>query len=100
VVHHGGAGTTAAALRAGVPSAVIPHTADQFTWGRRVYELGVGAKPLPRKRLTVDKLSAAIEAALSEEIKHNARDMGVKIQSENGVWEAVNIIAGVIGISS
>ena len=100
IVHHGGAGTTAAALRAGVPSAIIPHTADQFTWGRRVYELGVGAKPLPRKRLSVDKLSAAIEAALSEEIKHNARDMGVKIQSENGVWEAVNIIAGVIGISS
>ena len=100
VVHHGGAGTTAAALRAGVPSAVIPHTADQFTWGRRVYELGVGAKPLPRKRLSAEKLAQAIDAALSEEIKRNAKDLGVKIQSENGVREAVNIIAGVIGISS
>ena len=97
IVHHGGAGTTAATLRAGVPSAVIPHTADQFTWGRRVYELGVGAKPLPRKRLSAEKLAQAIDVALSEEIKRNARDMGVKIQSEDGVWEAVNVIVDRIG---
>lgn len=49
VVHHGGAGTTAAGLRAGVPSILIPHANDQFAWGRRVHELGAGAKPIPRK---------------------------------------------------
>jgi len=100
IVHHGGAGTTAAALRAGVPSAIIPHTADQFTWGRRVYELGVGAKPLPRKKITVDKLLVAIEAALTDEIKCNARELGVKIQNENGVREAMNVIADLVGVSS
>ena len=60
VVHHGGAGTTAAGLRAGVPSIIIPHGNDQFAWGRRVYELGVGPKPVPRKKLTTEKLSDAI----------------------------------------
>jgi sterol 3beta-glucosyltransferase len=100
VVHHGGAGTTAAAMRAGVPSAVIPHTADQFTWGRRVYELGVGAKPLPRKRLSAEKLAQAIDAALASETRKKAGDLGRKIQCENGVQAAAKIIVDVIRISS
>jgi len=99
VVHHGGAGTTAAALRAGVPSAVIPHTADQFTWGRRVYELGAGAKPLPRKRLSAEKLAQAIDAALANETRKKAGDLGRKIQCENGVQAAVKIIVDVIETS-
>ncbi len=69
VVHHGGAGTTAAGLRAGVPSIVIPSGNDQFAWGRRVYELGVGAQPIPRKKLTAEKLSAAITYALQPQAK-------------------------------
>ena len=52
VVHHGGAGTTAACLRAGVPSLVIPFMADQSFWGRRVYALGVGPMPIPHNRLS------------------------------------------------
>ncbi len=56
VVHHGGAGTTAAGLRAGVPSIIIPFFADQPFWGERVAALGVGPKPIPRKKLTAEKL--------------------------------------------
>jgi len=57
VVHHGGAGTTAAGLRAGVPSIVIPFFGDQPFWGQRVQDLGVGPAPIPRQKLTVDRLA-------------------------------------------
>ena len=57
VVHHGGAGTTAAGLRAGKPTLVVAHLADQPYWGRRVHELGVGAKPIKRQKLTVEALA-------------------------------------------
>ena len=92
VVHHGGAGTTAACLGAGVPGIIIPHGNDQFAWGRRVYELGVSSKPIPRKNLTAEKLSNAIDFVLSKEIKENARNLGIKIQSENGSAKAAEII--------
>jgi sterol 3beta-glucosyltransferase len=66
VIHHGGAGTTAAGLRAGVPGIIIPFSNDQFAWGRRVYELGVGSKPIPRKNLTAEKLADAIKFVLTK----------------------------------
>ncbi len=93
VVHHGGAGTTAAGLRAGVPSVIIPHSNDQFAWGKRVYELGVGAKPIPRKQLTAAKLSAAITFALKEEVKAEAQALGAKIQQEKGLEVAAKLIS-------
>ncbi|MGL4608331.1 MAG: glycosyltransferase [Trueperaceae bacterium] len=92
VVHHGGAGTTAAGLRAGVPNIVIPHALDQFAWGQRVYELGVGPKPVPKKKLSVDRLSEAIQQALNPEKQKAAKQLGQKIQSENGNDVAVDII--------
>ena len=94
VVHHGGAGTTAAGLRAGVPGIVIPHANDQFAWGRRVYELGVGAKSIPKKKLTAENLAAAIQFALRQDIRAAARELGAKIQTENGVGAAAKIILG------
>ena len=96
VANHGGAGTTAAGLRAGIPSIVIPHSNDQFAWGRRVYELGVGSKPIPRKKLTAEKLSDAIKLVLTKEIKDKAKNLGMKIQSENGAATAAMIIANCL----
>lgn len=96
VVHHGGAGTTAAGLRAGVPSIIIPSGNDQFAWGRRVYELGVGAKPIPRKNLSAEKLSQAIQFALTNEIKNKAQELGEKIRSENGAATAARIITDCV----
>jgi sterol 3beta-glucosyltransferase len=93
VVHHGGAGTTAAGLRSGVPSIIIPHANDQFAWGRRVYELGVGAKPIPRKQLTAEKLAAAITHVSTKAVKDAAKALGEKIQSENGAKTAAKAIA-------
>jgi sterol 3beta-glucosyltransferase len=92
VVHHGGAGTTAAGLRSGVPSIVIPHANDQFAWGQRVYELGVGAKPIPRKKLTAEKLAASITYVSTKAVKYAAKELGEKIQSENGAEMAAKAI--------
>lgn len=95
VVHHGGAGTTAAGLRAGVPEVIIPHGTDQFAWGRRVYELGVGTKPIPRKDLSVERLATAIDTALRDEVRSTARELGARIRAENGAETAARIISNM-----
>jgi sterol 3beta-glucosyltransferase len=92
VVHHGGAGTTAAGLNAGKPTVIIPHSADQPAWGKRVYELGVGAKPIPKAKLTAVKLADAINEALNPKIVENAERLGNNLRKENGVETATQII--------
>jgi sterol 3beta-glucosyltransferase len=96
VVHHGGAGTTAAGLRAGVPSIVVTYGNDTLAWGRRVSELGVGPRAIPRKRLSVDALSGAILASESESMKCAASELGKKIRAENGAEEAARVIFGIL----
>lgn len=93
VVHHGGAGTTAAGLRAGVPSVIVPFFGDQPYWGGRVAALGAGPAPIPRQRLTVERLAAAIEQAVNDrEMRQRAADLGAAIRAEDGVACAVATI--------
>ena len=93
VVHHGGAGTTAAGLRAGIPSIVIPFFGDQPFWGQRVAELGVGPKPIPRRKLTVERLAQAIHEAVTDQtMRQRAADLGSRIQAEDGIAEAVAVV--------
>ncbi|HRZ96986.1 MAG TPA: glycosyltransferase [Paludibacter sp.] len=92
VIHHGGAGTTAAGLTAGKPSIIIPHMADQPAWGQRIYELGVGSKPISKKNLSVDNLSQAILFALQPNIVGAANQLGQLMRMENGNEKAINII--------
>jgi len=93
VVHHGGAGTTGAGLRAGRPSVIVPFFGDQPFWARTVYSLGVGPKPVPKKKLTAVKLAAAIsEAVTNAEIQRKAQAIKARISQENGVANAVAII--------
>jgi len=96
VIHHGGAGTTAAGLRAGVPNIVIPHSNDQFAWARRVHELGAGPQPIPRKKLTSPGLVAAIDSALARPVQMAAQELGTKIRSERGAETAARIIDGCL----
>jgi UDP:flavonoid glycosyltransferase YjiC (YdhE family) len=92
VVHHGGSGTTAAGLRAGVPSILTPFFADQPFWAQRVYELGVGPAPIPHKKLTAEKLAAAITRATEDEgIRTRAAELGRAIRAEDGVGRAAAI---------
>jgi sterol 3beta-glucosyltransferase len=93
VVHHGGAGTTAAGLHAGKPTLVVPHMADQPFWGRRVYELEVGVKPLPRHKLTVDRLAERLEKLVADgRIRDGAAALSEKLRAERGVEAAVKAI--------
>lgn len=93
VVHHGGAGTTGAGLRAGIPSVITPFFGDQPFWGHKVYELGVGPKPIPRRRLTAENLAEAIRRAMSDTImRESASSLGERIRAENGVAQAVRVI--------
>jgi UDP:flavonoid glycosyltransferase YjiC (YdhE family) len=93
VVHHGGAGTTAHGLRAGIPSVVIPFFGDQPFWRQRVATLWVRPEPVPRKKLTVKRLPQAIEAAVGDPaMRQRAADLGARIRAEDGIARAVTVV--------
>jgi sterol 3beta-glucosyltransferase len=92
VCHHGGAGTTSAGFKAGVPSIIIPFANDQHAWAHRAYDLGVGSKPISIKQLTSDNLAAAINYALQPEIIANAKTLSKNIATENGARECAKVI--------
>jgi sterol 3beta-glucosyltransferase len=96
VVHHGGCGTTAAALRAGVPSVVIPLGFDQPYWARRVAALGVGPPPIRRRNLSADGLAAAIVQAVGDPVmRSTAATLGTVLRAERGVEAAVDVVTRV-----
>jgi len=84
VVHHGGAGTTAAGIACGKPTVVVPFFGDQPFWGSMVAKAGAGPQPIPYKHLTADGLAKAILEALKPEALQKAQDLGAKISSEKG----------------
>ena len=96
VVHHGGAGTTAAGLRAGRPTVICPFFGDQPFWGGRIYALGAGPEPIPQKKLTVEKLANALRTVASNvAIREKAESLGERIRREDGVSNAIALIEGV-----
>jgi sterol 3beta-glucosyltransferase len=92
VIHHGGAGTTSAGLRAGIPSIIIPFTADQPFWGRRVHAIGAGSDPILVKNLSVEKLTRAMAEVDTDIVRKRAHIVGQKIRSEDGIHCAVKLI--------
>ena len=97
VVHHGGAGTTAAGLRAGKPTLICPFMADQPFWGGLVEHLGVGPAPIGQRHLTADRLAAAITTAVhNETMQQRAAELGQKIRAEDGVARAAEIIGATL----
>jgi UDP:flavonoid glycosyltransferase YjiC (YdhE family) len=94
VVHHGGAGTTAAGLRSGIPSILTPYAADQFFWAGRVEQLGVGPKTVSYHALTAGKLEEMIRQTTTDlGMREKAAAFGRRIEAENGVERAVEYIA-------
>ena len=92
-VIHGGSGSTGMALRAGIPTLVVPFVMDQFFWGKRVAELGVGPPPIPFKHLDEEKLAAAFDTMINDaEMQRRAMSLGVQIRAEDGVARAIEII--------
>jgi vancomycin aglycone glucosyltransferase len=86
VVHHGGSGTTATAARAGVPQIITPQVLDQFRWGARVFELGIGPRPLPMRTLSSERLSEAIRQAVdSHDMRARARVVAAELADADGI---------------
>jgi sterol 3beta-glucosyltransferase len=92
VIHHGGAGTTGAGLRAGIPNIIIPHAADQPFWGKRVAAIGAGPQPISVEKLSEETLAAALHLANSDSLRSLSAAIGRQIRSEDGVAAAVRVI--------
>jgi sterol 3beta-glucosyltransferase len=93
VVHHGGAGTTGAAVRSGVPSMVVPLGFDQQFWGTRLHLLGVSPPPIKRRDLTVDNLAAAITQMRTDTAMRDAASaLGAQVRAEDGTGVALERI--------
>lgn len=92
VVHHGGAGTTATGLSAGKPTVIVPFFGDQFFWGDLVHRAGAGPEPIPARLLEPASLAAAIKEALEEAVTNRAREIGTRINEEQGAENAVRHI--------
>ena len=93
VMHHGGAGSTAAGLRAGRPTIICPFFGDQPFWGAVVHGLGAGPRPIPRKRFAVPVLADALrEATTSALMQAQAANLGTAIARENGVAAAIAVL--------
>lgn len=89
VVHHGGAGTTAAGLKAACPTTIVPFFGDQAFWGDRVHARGVGPLPIPAEQFSLEKLVHAIRYMMENEVKQRAIDVADAMKDENGVEGAV-----------
>jgi UDP:flavonoid glycosyltransferase YjiC (YdhE family) len=94
VMHHGGAGVTTNATRAGVPQIVVPHGLDQFFWGEALHQKGVGSKPVARKEITVDNVSERIDYILKnkERLDRNVKEIATQLNQEDGLSVAVDEI--------
>ena len=96
-VHHGGAGTTTAAARAGVPQVILPHILDQFYWAQRIEVLGLGPRALPVELITADILADRLDAALNDAgIRKRAAALGPAMAARNGSHAAVDHIERLV----
>ena len=97
MIHHGGAGTTAAVMSAGVPSAVVWFLGDQPTWGKRIARLGVGTSPVRFSRFSASWLDRTLQRLTSDlQIKARAAELGARIRAEDGLGQAVAAIEQVL----
>ncbi|WP_151983228.1 glycosyltransferase [Rhizobium sp. EC-SD404] len=93
-IHHGGAGTTAASLRAGLPTQIIPFFGDQPFWGRRVAALGAGPAPLNRRTLSAGIIANALVAMDGPAMRSRAKALGAAIESDRGIEAAIEFLEG------
>ncbi|HEY3684714.1 MAG TPA: glycosyltransferase [Streptosporangiaceae bacterium] len=97
IVHHGGSGTTAAALASGRPQVVCPFVADQPFWARRTHAAGVAPEPRPQCHLTPDGLAGAIRQVRTDDVmRRRATELGERIRAEDGAATAVRVLEQIL----
>lgn len=93
IVHHGGAGTTSSAARAGIPQVTTPHVLDQYYWTNRIKSLGIGPGGIKKRKFNVKNLTKIISQALnSSDIKQKAKLLGEALSDRNGVMQLADEI--------
>ncbi|WKG05057.1 glycosyltransferase [Mycolicibacterium sp. HK-90] len=102
VVHHCGAGTAAAGLRAGVPTVAVPAGyGDQPFWARRLFEFGVGPRPIPQRRLSAENLGAAIHETLANyDYRARAAALAARLGAEDGAGRVLDAVEAALSIQS
>ncbi len=96
-IHHGGAGTTAEAARAGIPQAIVPHFSDQYFWGERIRRGGLGPAPVPIEDLTAERLASMIKALLSTpSMREAARAAASQIDPDRSLLIAAECVEAEI----
>lgn len=97
IIHHGGSGTTHAALRSGTPQFVVPFVSDQPYWGRRTHEEGIAVAPIPLAKFTPARLVRGInELFIDTTLKARAQELGVRAREGDGVEETVSHLLGSV----
>lgn len=97
VIHHGGVGTMAAALRAGKPQMMIPFSGDQPFWAKRLYRLGYSLKPMREKEVNSAELVRTFTEMENFEVLRRADEIAAIISSENAAADTVKYLAGIVG---
>lgn len=93
IVHHGGAGTTSTAARAGIPQITAPHVLDQYYWTDRIKKLGISPGGIKKRKFNVNTLTSRLKDALeNKEINRKAKELGGKLVGRNGVFQLANVI--------
>lgn len=101
ILHHGGAGTTGAAVAAGIPNTALPFSADQGFWAARIHRLGLGPAGVPAKQLTVSRAGAILKDAVeTAAYRRRAEAIGDAMGQEEGVAAAVALIRGSMDTTS
>jgi sterol 3beta-glucosyltransferase len=97
VAHHCGAGTTAAGVRAAVPTIALPAYGDGPFWARRITELGVCAATVNQRNLTADRLAEAMRVAVGDRrLRDNARRLSARINAEDGAGRVVSFVSSLV----
>ncbi len=92
-VHHGGIGTTLNSLKAGVPSIIVPFNYDQPFWGRQVYRIGAGPKPIPKQKLSAENLALAIQSSVEDKkMMKTVITIRNKMDLEDGTGYSIRVI--------
>ena len=92
IIHPGGSGTTHTSAKAGIPQFILPQLVDQYYWGHRIHQLGMGPKPMDPKRIMTSDLARAFRELTNDVFRKNTSEFAERMKYEDVVESALYII--------